>query len=1280
MIDPTPLEPHPAPDSTPADARDDRLVALLVEQRDRWQRGERVRVEAILAWQPALADQPQAVLDLLVNEIVLRQEAGESPDLDEYLCRFPRLAGELRLQLEVERAIQEDALGAASAPPDSQATAVVHPSGAAAPSPHIAGYEILSELGRGGMGVVYQARQVALNRLVALKTILSGAGAGPDELARFRREAEAVARLQHANIVQIYEVGDQGGTAYFSQEYVGGGTLAQKLAAGRQPPQQAAALAETLARAVHCAHQAGIVHRDLKPANVLLTADGTPKIADFGLAKQLDGAAFQTESGAVMGTPAYMAPEQAQGKVKEVGPAADVYALGTILYEMLTGRPPFHGATPLDTMVQVLTEEPVRPSWLTPRLPRDLETICLKCLHKQPERRYASAEDLADDLRRFRNGEPIQARRAGLWERGVKWARRRPTAAALTGLGGLLVLLLAGVGLWYWDAYHRVKVEYHGRMARRWGALEGVQPLTADQVRRRYFSYKFYRRAGRVEKVEVVNGHDLPTTRHNVFAFIDNLCYAPDGKRECRYEFRRDEDGRVKEEVTYDRAGQVVWAFQYTSPTSGFFKDARGFPRPRAGSGAVYVAIDWTPDGLEKEIRYLDRDNHPTPGRDGVYGQRQEFDERGLPVRITFLDAAGRPALNKFGWATITWQFDERGNLVRDDLLDLDGRPTLCKEVLTSRSTYTHDAQGNDIETAYFGTDGRPTLHKDGNHLLRNKYDERGNAVEWAYFGTDGKPTLYKNGYHLWRGKYDHRGNEIRSNCLGVNAQPILSKEGFYSLSRKYDERGNAVEWAYFGIDERPTLHRDGYHRLTSKYDERGYQIENAVFGLDGRPTLSKLDQGHLWTARYDDRGNQVELAYFGTDGKPSLHKDGYHRLMSKYDERGNQTEWSYFGADGKPTLHKDGYHLWTCRYDERGNQVEQACFGADGKPTLNVEGYHRCQSGYDERGNHIENSFFGVDGQRTRHGDGYHRWARSYDERGNVIRTAYFDVDRKPMQKDGYHGWAQKYDERGNCIENATFGLDGRPTPDKDGIVKWEAKYDPRGNEVERMFWGLDGKPVLNGDGYHRVRNRFDERGNAIESAYFGTDGKGVLTREGYHRVNARYDPRGNHIENTFFDVGGRRMRYPDGFHKWTKKYDDRGNRIEVAYFDTDGQPTPHKNGYARLQTAFNERNEQVDLTAFDAQGKQVALEAFVTEVTSGSQGARLGLQAGDLLLTYAGKSVVHSVQFTARRLAEGPGGPPRSLVVLREGRMLTLAVPPGMLGIALADRVATARDGGRR
>jgi serine/threonine-protein kinase len=328
--------------------------------------------------------------------------------------------------------------------------------------PQIPGYEVEDVLGHGGMGVVFRARHLRLGRLVALKMTLAGSYAGAYERERFRREAEAVAALRHANIVQIYDVGDWASRPYFTMELLDGGSLAQRLTGTPQPACRAAALLATLADTMHAAHHGGIVHRDLKPANILFTLDGTPKVTDFGLARRLEGGAGLTLSGVLLGTPSYMAPEQARGQSRAIGPAVDVYALGAILYELLTGRPPFHAETPAETVRQVVVQEPVPPARLNAKVPRDLETICLKCLQKEPNRRYASASALADDLRRFEEGRPIRARPLGLAARSWRWGRRNPAAAALMAT----VLALVGLAIGGWVYLDHVRGERRAESVR----------------------------------------------------------------------------------------------------------------------------------------------------------------------------------------------------------------------------------------------------------------------------------------------------------------------------------------------------------------------------------------------------------------------------------------------------------------------------------------------------------------------------------------------------------------------------------------------------------------------------------------------------------------------------------------------------------------------------------------------------------------------------------------------------------------------------------------------
>jgi serine/threonine protein kinase len=447
-----------------------RLVEeLRADQARRWRAGQRLPAEAYLEAFPPLAASAEDALVLIWGEVLLRLERGDTPQPVEYRERFPQHTDALTVQFDLQGHLDQD-------------RALTLPAGATTgPArvrfPEVPGYEILGELGRGGMGVVYQARHVKLNRLVALKMLLAGGHAGAPELRRFRAEAEAVARLQYPHIVQIFEVGEHDGLPYLALEFCGGGSLADRLNGTPLPPDQAASLIETLARAVQAIHQAGVVHRDIKPANILLREEATtkytkntkkeetqeegkgasgrdsfsvfrvfrgsfiPKITDFGLAKWRD-AQTATRTGSILGTPAYMAPEQARGQTSEVGPAVDIWALGVLLYECLTGRPPFQGATPSDIILRVLSDEPAPPRKLNAAVPRDLETIALKCLRKPPATRYASAAELADDLRRFREGEPIKARPLSLTER--LWRRRR----ILLAVGLALLVVVPWVLVW----------------------------------------------------------------------------------------------------------------------------------------------------------------------------------------------------------------------------------------------------------------------------------------------------------------------------------------------------------------------------------------------------------------------------------------------------------------------------------------------------------------------------------------------------------------------------------------------------------------------------------------------------------------------------------------------------------------------------------------------------------------------------------------------------------------------------------------------------------------
>ncbi|MFO0846496.1 MAG: hypothetical protein U0797_29695, partial [Gemmataceae bacterium] len=569
-----------------------------------------------------------------------------------------------------------------------------------------------------------------------------------------------------------------------------------------------------------------------------------------------------------------------------------------VLYQLLTRRLPFRGNTRL-LLHQVLHDEPAAPRKIDAAIPRDLETVCLKAMAKEPGRRYATAAEFADDLRRFLDHRPVRARRAGPVERARLWARRRPGHAALVGTGVGLAALAVAAGL-YWHQRERnfaelrereeerlrkeatageVRVEYFANVIKRWGAPEGVGRLTADQVRRREGSFKLHSRGGKVEKVETINGRDRYAQRKASamhFGKLDLLSGA--GQPAVRHEYQRDDQGRVAREVAYDRYGAVAWRLVYSTPTTAQYFDHAGRPLTRARSGAGNLEFVWTDDGLPREVWYLDRDGNRRPDAEGVYGLRQEFNAHGLPTRKTYLDSGGRPTLGKSLFAVEVFTYDAVGNCLERAVYGPTGEPLRDHDEGVHLVTRKYDADGNVIELAQYGVDRAPCHNYNGNHRLMLRYTRQGDLVEVRYYTPDGRVAAGAWGFAGFRQKHDDHGNVVELTYLGVEGRPIATLYGFASLVKTFDDNDRPTSELYLDAEGRPTRNIHGAYKLAWKYDERGNAVEEAYFGLDGQPTIPRAGYARV-TRKFSDRGELIEEAFFGADGKPTLKKVGVHKL-----------------------------------------------------------------------------------------------------------------------------------------------------------------------------------------------------------------------------------------------------------------------------------------------------------------------------------------------------------------------------------------------------------------
>ncbi|MEQ2006396.1 MAG: protein kinase [Limisphaerales bacterium] len=950
------------------------------------------------------------------------------------------------------------------------------------------GYKVFERIGSGGFAHVYKGYDVRHQRYVALKVLRSEAS----EVAakRFKDESVLLAKCNHPNIVRIYDSGEYEGSPFLVVELVAspaGRSSPRTLTELKETPEGWARLFATLARALQTAHDAKLTHRDLKPENILLRGETKePVIVDFGMARDANRLIDGNVTRGFAGTPSYMAPEQVlEARRKHVGPATDQWALGVLLYEVLTGRRPFDVSREDHEILAAICNpefEPEPPRQRMPALPRALEAICLKCLHRDPDFRYASMASLANDLELFLSigqslaeAEVLTPTRRVLKKTTLLVRRHWVATAAIAGLAGIMCVVVAYVLL-----YKREVMEYYSSYVLRWGVPHGISPLTESEVRRREGSYMLVREGyrGRIVALVNINGHEAPDG--SFVATNDGHDEMGTAAIEVRYDAHERGTNSVRELRYLDFAKRELLRRSYDETL-----EVIRFTR---GSGKEAVLASPTPTVRDSSFA----GDSPT-FISSANAILVSYDRNGFEVTNLFVDQFLSPALDANGAGGVAWRRDDSGRKIEQWWLGTNAEPSAASDGV-ARETWQYDATGNLVTNSVFGLDGKPVLNRHGVAMTRIQYDSVGNWTNRAFFGVDGKPV-----------------------------QNIVKIAGM-SLVR--DRYGREIQRTYVGTDGRPTLHAEGAARRDLEYGEFGSPTTVRFFNLNGDPVGVK-DSGPVGVLHYNQTGDFMGGYSRGVDGRGITNRYGVAREIPKLDRQGRIVELTFADASGRPMVNSDGVGLLKMEYDKWG-VISREYFGASNQP-VTVYGVHLLKVTRNPQGRLTGAAFFGVDGQPAYHASRPTRSTMSYHSDGKVALRTY------DMLAAGEGGVAStpvrvsiQFDLAGNETElshrdpmgNAILCL-YRPVASDAGRVGTNGVSDSF--EVE----GLPGKITLSRQGYAVRQSRYDAKGRLLEERFLGTNLALVVPApEGYARAAYSYSGDGDGRRTVFYDAQDRELQ----------------------------------------------------------------------------------------------------------------------------------------------------------